>query len=148
MRFIRFLDQQLEKYLMLWLYAFIVIVIFLEVLRRFVMDYSSLWGEETARYAFIYLTWIGAAAAVKSNSHIRIDLLINKLPNRGVAFLNIFTGLCCVIFSIFAIYYSWNSVYVSFNYGSVTDGLRIVKAWFLFSVPFGFLLVFIRSIET
>lgn len=147
MKFLHFLDKQLEKYLMLWLYAFIVIVIFVEVLRRFLLDYSSLWGEEATRYAFIYLTWIGAAAAVKSNSHIRIDLLINKLSNRGVALLNILTGFCCIVFSIFAIYLSWNSVYVSFNYSSVTDGLRIVKAWFLFSVPFGFSLVFIRSLE-
>jgi hypothetical protein len=28
-------------------------------------SYSSIWGEEIVRYSFIYLAWIGAAAAVK-----------------------------------------------------------------------------------
>jgi C4-dicarboxylate transporter DctQ subunit len=30
-----------------------------------VFSYSSIWGEEIVRYSFIYLAWIGAAAAVK-----------------------------------------------------------------------------------
>jgi C4-dicarboxylate transporter DctQ subunit len=37
---------------------------FIEVLRREVFSYSSIWGEEIVRYSFIYLAWIGAAAAV------------------------------------------------------------------------------------
>ena len=40
----------------------IVVTIAMEVIRRFVLSYSSIWGEEIARYAFIYLAWIGAAA--------------------------------------------------------------------------------------
>ena len=56
------LDRDGERWLLLVLYSFIVYVIFIEVVRRFVLLYSSVWGEETARYAFIYLVWIGAAA--------------------------------------------------------------------------------------
>jgi len=33
----------------------IVVTIAMEVIRRFVLSYSSIWGEEIARYAFIYL---------------------------------------------------------------------------------------------
>jgi TRAP-type C4-dicarboxylate transport system permease small subunit len=34
---------------------------FVEVVRREVFSYSSIWGEEIVRYSFIYLAWIGAA---------------------------------------------------------------------------------------
>jgi TRAP-type C4-dicarboxylate transport system permease small subunit len=33
---------------------------FIEVVRREVFSYSSIWGEEIVRYSFIYLAWIGA----------------------------------------------------------------------------------------
>ncbi len=60
---LRRIDGDGERWLLLWLYGYIVMVIFIEVFRRFVLSYSSVWGEETARYAFVYLVWIGAAAA-------------------------------------------------------------------------------------
>ena len=47
-----------------------------EVIRREVFAYSSIWGEEIVRYAFIYLAWTGAAAAVRERAHIRIDVIL------------------------------------------------------------------------
>ena len=76
-RFFRFLDQHGERSLLLIFYSMIVVTIAMEVIRRFVLSYSSIWGEEIARYAFIYLAWIGAAAAVKDRAHIRIDVLMH-----------------------------------------------------------------------
>ena len=58
--FLQRIDRNGERYLMLVLYCFIVFVIVKEVVRRFALDFSSLWGEEAARFAFIYLGWIGA----------------------------------------------------------------------------------------
>src|SRR3546814_18317575 len=83
--FLARLERDDERWLLLVLYTFIVCVIFIEVLRRFVLLYSSVWGEETARYTFIYLVWIGAASAVRERAHIRIDVLTHYLPPRGVA---------------------------------------------------------------
>ena len=84
------IDQNGERYLTLPLYAMIVITIFLEVFRRFVLSYSSIWSEEIARYAFIYITWIGAAAAIKERAHIRIDVLLppaaQPVENRRIYF--------------------------------------------------------------
>ena len=71
-RFFSFLDQHGERSLLLIFYSMIVVTIAMEVIRRFVLSYSSIWGEEIARYAFIYLAWIGAAAAVKDLSLIHI----------------------------------------------------------------------------
>ena len=148
MRFVRAFNEKCELWLMLWLYGYIITVISVEVMRRFVLDFSSLWGEETARYAFVYLTWIGAAAAIKSRSHIRIDLFSNVLPPRGKALLNMVASICAIAFACFALYWSIEPVMVSFRFGSVTDGLRVTKAWFLLAVPLGFALVLWRSLQS
>ena len=147
MRVLGTLNAHGERWMMLWLYAYIVLVITVEVVRRFVMDLSSLWGEETARYTFIYLTWIGAAVAIRNRSHIRIDILVNLLPPRGKAFLNVIASLCAIVFASVALYWSIEPVLVSFRFGSVTDGLRITKGWFLIAVPLGFMLVLGRALE-
>lgn len=148
MEFLRKIDRDGERLLLLILYCFIVLVIFIEVVRRFVLLYSSVWGEETARYAFIYLVWIGAAVAVKERAHIRIDVLMHYLPPRGVAFLYLFGDVLTAVLACFAIYWSMDPVLVSLKFGNVTDGLRIVRAWFLIAVPLGFTLVMIRVVQS
>ena len=60
-------------------YVMLVITMAIEVLRREIFAFSSIWGEEIVRYSFIYLAWIGAAAAVKERAHIRIDVVMHYL---------------------------------------------------------------------
>ena len=147
MQVLRFLDKHAEKLLAVWLYCYIVLVIFFEVLRRYSISFSSLWGEETARYAFIYMAWLGASIAVKERLHIRIGLLSDHLGSRGQNAIMIFSGICGLFFSAFAVWYSMAPFLTSLEFGSVTQGLRISQAWFLFSVPLGFTLIFVRFLQ-
>ena len=137
-----------ERWLLLVFYAMIVATIAIEVIRRFVLSYSSIWGEEIARYAFIYLVWIGAAAAVSDRAHIRIDVLFHYLPSAGRAVLYIFGDLVMLAVAILAFYFSLETVLTSLKFGSVTHGLRIEQAWFLAAVPFGFTLIILRLIAS
>ncbi len=142
------IDRNGERWLLLVFYSFIVLAIFIEVLRRFVFLYSSVWGEETARYAFIYLVWIGASAAVRERAHIRIDVITHYLPPRGVALIYLFGDLATAFLACLAIYWSMDPVLVSLKFGNVTDGLRIVRAWFLIAVPLGFSMMMLRLVQS
>ena len=103
----------------------------IEVLRREVFSYSSIWGEEIVRYSFIYLAWIGAAAAVKERGHIRIDVIMHYLGPRAKALLYIFGDIVMFVVAVIALYWSWEAVHVSAKFGSVTHGLRVCQVWFL-----------------
>lgn len=141
---VKWLDENGERVLLLFLYSFIVLVIAIEVIRRFGLMYSSVWGEETARFAFIYLVWIGAAVAVRDRAHIRIDVITHMLPPRGAALIYLLADILTVALSCLAIYWSLDPVLVSWQYGNVTDGLRIIRVWFLLAVPFGFTIMLLR----
>ena len=145
---LRTIDANGERYLLLPLYALIVIVIFMEVFRRFVLSYSSIWAEEIARYAFIYVSWIGASAAIKERAHIRIDVILPLVGERTRAVLMIFGDLVTLALAVVAFWWSLESVLVSMKFGSVTHGLRISLAWFLAAVPFGFALMFYRLVQS
>jgi TRAP-type C4-dicarboxylate transport system permease small subunit len=142
------IDQNAERWLLLTFYVMLVGTMFIEVVRREVFSYSSIWGEEIVRYSFIYLAWIGAAAAVKERGHIRIDVLMHYVPKTVKSLLYIFGDIVMFAVALVALYWSWESVHVSWKFGSVTHGLRISQTIFLFAVPFGFALVILRLVQS
>ena len=146
--FWRRLDDNAERWLLLVFYVMIVATIVVEVVRRFVLAYSSLWGEEVARYAFIYLAWVGASAAVKDRAHIRIDVLIHYLSRRAKAAVYLLGDLCMLGLALLALYTAIESLQISLKFGSVTHGLRINLAWFLAAVPLGFSLMIYRLVQS
>jgi len=146
--FFKQLDANGERWLLLPLYALIVITIFVEVFRRFVMSYSSIWAEEIARYAFIYVSWIGASAAIKDRAHIRIDVILPFVGERTRGVLMIFGDLVTILLAVVAFWWSLETALISIKFGSVTHGLRISLAWFLVAVPLGFAMMFFRLIQS
>ncbi|MEO0700881.1 MAG: TRAP transporter small permease [Pseudomonadota bacterium] len=142
------LDKNAERWALLVFYVMLVGTMFIEVVRREVFSYSSIWGEEIVRYSFIYLAWIGAAAAVKERGHIRIDVLMNYVGPRVKALLYIFGDIVMFGVAIIAVYWSFEAVHVSYEFGSVTHGLRVSQVWFLSAVPIGFALVILRLVQS
>ncbi|MBU2944684.1 TRAP transporter small permease [Shimia thalassica] len=148
MTFLKKVDQNAERWLLLVFYVMLVITMAVEVLRREIFSYSSIWGEEIVRYSFIYLAWIGASAAVKERAHIRIDVLLHYLGPKVKALVYIFGDLVMFAVALVALYWSFETVLVSAKFGSVTDGLRISKVWFLAAVPLGFSLMIFRLVQS
>ena len=142
------LNQHGERYLTLPLYTMVVITIFMEVFRRFFLSYSSIWSEEIAIYAFIYISWIVAAAAIKERAHIRIDVVLPLLSNKWKTIVFIFGDFITLILACIALYWSMEPVLNSIHFGSVTHGLRISQAWFLAAVPLGFALIVLRLLQS
>ncbi|MGF1561953.1 MAG: TRAP transporter small permease [Geminicoccaceae bacterium] len=126
----------------------LVVTMAVEGVRREVFAYSSIWGEEIVRYAFIYLVWIGAAAAVRERAHIRIDVLFVYLSERAKAVLYIFGDLVMLAIAVLAVFWSLETVGVSWKFGSVSHGLRVSMVWFLLAVPIGFSLMIFRLVQS
>ncbi|HBH27746.1 MAG: TRAP transporter small permease [Desulfofustis sp. PB-SRB1] len=147
-KILKLIDQNGERYLLLPLYAMVVSTIFMEVVRRSVLSYSSIWAEEIARYAFIYIAWIGASAAIKERAHIRIDILLHVFPQRMKAIVFLFGDVITLILAVLVIYMSMEPVIISIEYGSVTHGLRVSQAFFLAAVPLGFTMMVFRLLQS
>ena len=142
------LDKNAERWLMLVFYVMLVATMAIEVLRREILSYSSIWGEEIVRYSFIYLVWIGASVAVKERAHIRIDVILHYLGNKAKTLIYMFGDAVMFLVAIIALYWSFESVLVSAKFGSVSHGLRLPMVWFLAAVPFGFTLLIIRLLQS
>jgi TRAP-type C4-dicarboxylate transport system permease small subunit len=55
-------------------------VILAGVFARYVMNDSLTWSEEVARYAMVWLSFLGGGLVFRHGGHIAIDMLTQKIP--------------------------------------------------------------------
>lgn len=65
----------IESALLAVLVTVITAVTFAQVFSRYVTADPIIWSEEVARYLFVWITMIGAAAAVRMRGHFGLDIL-------------------------------------------------------------------------
>lgn len=145
---LQLIERNLERWALLVFYTMLVVTMAIEVLRREVFAYSSIWGEEVVRYSFIYLAWIGAASAVRERAHIRIDVLYHCVPAVVKSLLYILGDLVMMVVAVFALYWSFEMVSVAWKFQSVSHGLRVPMVWFLAAVPVGFGIMMFRLLQS
>ena len=78
----KFLDLLTEclSHLVAFFLAMFTILIFVQVLTRFVIHISIPWTEELSRYSFIWMIFSGSAVGVRRRLHYQILFLVNWLP--------------------------------------------------------------------
>ncbi|MFC6977115.1 TRAP transporter small permease [Halomicroarcula sp. GCM10025709] len=141
------LNEHLERYLLLSIYVYIIAIIGIEVFRRFVLNNASIWGEETARFMFIYLTWIGASWGVHKRLHIRIDILHQYVSERTTGLLYILGDIVMLAFVVVAIQWTIPQLQTLLEFGGATQALRVNKIYFQVAVPIGMGLLTVRILQ-
>ncbi|MBO9354478.1 TRAP transporter small permease subunit [Bordetella petrii] len=84
------LNRLLEVCLVLLL-VFMVVVVFGNVVLRYVFHSGIAAIEELSRYAFVWSTFIGGVVVMRQNGHLTFDSLVRRLGPTGQAVCR----LCC-----------------------------------------------------
>lgn len=82
----------------------ISVVVFLQVLFRYLLRQPLFWSEELPRYLLIWLTFLAAALAQKHDAHINITLCLAPLSMRSRQILKILTDAMILAFLWVLIY--------------------------------------------
>jgi len=77
---LKWLDAHFEESIMMTFLTGMVIIMGLQVVMRRVFSNSLAWPEELTRYLFIWMVCLGISYSIKSNTHIRIDILESFFP--------------------------------------------------------------------
>jgi len=78
MKWSRHLDN-FEEYFCVASLAVMTLLVFVQVIMRYVFSNSLSWSEEVARYIFLWLSWVGASYAVRERAHFRVEIVINRI---------------------------------------------------------------------
>lgn len=63
--------------------AVMVIMVFGNVVLRYVFNSGIAASEEVSRWLFVWLTFLGAIVALKEHGHLGTDMLVSRLPRAG-----------------------------------------------------------------
>lgn len=112
-----------------------VISILLQVFFRYAMNAPLYWSEEVARYAFVWLVFIGAAIASKRGAHIGVDYLVMHLPKLPRNVLAVFVDLLVLFFITCVIYMSVDVIKI--NMTQLSPAMRIPMGYIFMAIPTG-----------
>ena len=107
MKVLHLIDEYLEEYFLVTTLVVMVVVIFLQVVMRYVFQNSLSWSEELARYLFLWQVWVGASYATKKSRHLRVEILRDALPPLGQKILETLATLIWLAFAVLVVYLSY-----------------------------------------
>ena len=59
------------------------VVVFVQVVFRFIVKSSLPWSEELSRYLQVYITFFGTAYGIQTGAHLGIEAFTHLLPKGG-----------------------------------------------------------------
>ena len=140
----KFFDGKWVRAFIVLTYSYFCLIILIEVIRRYAFGDSSAWGEMTARYAFVYMTYAAAAEGIRQKKHIRVDLIDKIIKPKSLTLLNIYYDILVTIVAILVIYYSLKLINVQLTFGIVMTAADINMAFAQAALPLGWALMLIR----
>lgn len=129
------------------LFSLMIIVVFAQVVCRYVVHSSLPWSEELSRYCMIWVVFIGVSAGIKAGSHMGVDALLLALPDRVRKVVELATKLITLIFCLIFFTVSLRYTIMLFNSGQKSATLFIPIAFAFMAIPIGFLGGALRSVQ-
>jgi len=142
----RFFDN-FESYVCQFLLSFFIILLFIQIIFRELFNYTLSWGEELARFSFVWFVFFGAVVAARLAAHNRVTFQFKKFSKKTQNYIEGFADLIWLIFNGVMI---WKSIFLiksmmQFTYTSPTLGWNMAYVYFIF--PIAFTLMSIRIIQ-
>jgi TRAP-type C4-dicarboxylate transport system permease small subunit len=132
-----------EVLLVLFLSA-LTIVVFLQVLFRYVFHLPLFWTEETARYCLIWASMLGAGYALRHGQHIAVTYVVDRLPER---FYRAATRLAQVAVLAIIVVILWGGIeLVWITRNQISPALRIPMSYPYLAMPTGAVFMLVHQL--
>ncbi|WP_034601835.1 TRAP transporter small permease [Clostridiisalibacter paucivorans] len=136
--------DRVEGILLVTMFATMVLAIFLQVIMRYVFNNSLSWSEELGKFLFVWLSWIGISIGAKRGEHIKITMLVDKLPFIPGHIFNIISQLIVIGICSITVYYGVSLVMSQANVNYA--GIKISMSWGYLAVVVGCSIMIIRCL--
>lgn len=145
---LRWLDDNIEKIVILICYSTMAGIIFVEVIRRFVFLQQAAWSTTIPIYLFLWVTWIGAAYNTRIRTHLSFDELRARMPYKAQFACLVLDAFLWVVFGIIVTVYAIEQVVIARDNFSIVQGTdNVLQWWFYLATPIGWTLLMIRALQ-
>lgn len=133
------------------LIAISVFTVVMEVVARALFNYSFIWVNELSEYILLYIPFLGAAWLLRTNGHITVDILEEKMSTHLRYLSDIFISIIGIVICVVFIWYGSLTTLDVFvrDIRSLTT-IRVPQIYVIIIIPIGtfiLLLEFIRKLH-
>ncbi|WP_229717813.1 TRAP transporter small permease [Thalassobacillus devorans] len=121
------------------LMVLLTLVVFAEVLSRYVFDYPISSSTEMTQLLFPWMIFLGTIAVTKNEDHLKITVLQERFSLGAQWVMQLFAKVVMLLFSVYMVYASY--LLASAVQMQPLPMLRISKSWLYISVTVSFVLV-------
>jgi TRAP-type C4-dicarboxylate transport system permease small subunit len=139
-RLLIILDKTMEgmTFLAGLLLVFIMLAVCLDVILRTFFEVPQLWVTEVTEVLLLYITFLTSAWLLREEGHVRVDILLNRLEPRTVAFLGIVSSLVGVLVSLVLAVFGTAVTWDYYQRGVYTPSVMEFPVWLiLLVIPLG-----------
>mgnify|MGYP000945999466 FL=1 len=136
-----------EVYAGAGIFIIMTILLFVQVVTRYCFGHAVTWAEEVATILFVWMVYLGVAAAVLSRKHLKIDAFVEMLPFKAKKTLLIISNVIFLAFSLYIIFPMMSLVNNYAAKSATSPILKIPKALSYVVMPLCFLLTAIRLVQ-
>jgi len=145
--FTRLIDRGLSA-LLIALMAMIVLAVTWQVVTRFLMSSPSSYTEELARFLLIWIGVLGGSYALRTHSHLGIDILSNKLQGRRKDLLTILIYSLVILFAaLIMVIGGIKLVALTFSLDQTSASLGIMMGYIYLVIPLSGIIMIIYSLD-
>lgn len=142
------LDENVEKVIILIAYATMAGIIFVEVIRRFMFSVQAPWSTSIPILLFLWVTWFGASYNVRKRSHLALTEIRQRLPYAGQFLCLCLDAVLWVVFAGIVIWFTVQQVELSyFNFAIVPGTDNVMQWWFYLATPLAWGLIIVRALQ-
>ena len=113
----RLIDRvaHLAGYLVGWLVPLIGLLVFIEVITRYVLQQPLMVADELSGYMLVALSFIGGAYTWKERGHVRVTILVSRLPQKAANWLRVGSLIVVFVFVVGLLNASYAFIATSFR---------------------------------
>jgi len=123
-----------ERGMIFSLMLFLVGILSVQVLSRFVFNAPIDYTEELSRFGLIWLVFIGAAHATHLNEHFIVTVVVDNIRFPGKAIYLFLVDLLVIVFFVGLIYYGAK---LAWKNPRIEPALDLSMGWAYLAVPVG-----------
>jgi len=127
------------------LMAGMVVIVSAQVWYRFILNDPLSWSEEASRYLFVWISFMGAAAGVRYQVHLGIDLMEKLLPAGSYRIAVIIVNLIIQVFLLMIIY--WGFKILGIIQFQESPSMHISMRYPYMAIPVGSIFMLINSVR-
>ena len=133
-----------ERWVAVFLIAFLSVILFVEVLFRYVFYHSVGWINEFSGFIFVWFIYLSISYITGKRAHIRVQILDLFVPGRFIRYVDLGMDFLWLAFNGLMTYYGLQLVLSVFQYPFRTPILDISMAYPYCIIPLAFGLMTIR----